>query len=143
MTHITMRKPDIVIRNGGVINLSANVVSRLDLREGDVISLMEDKSECYIYVPAAIELSSASQWTEEPYINEMAVTSGKTISYMVNDSDRKRTYADGSTASYYWTRSPSTDYTTRICVVDSSGYIYYYSYGIPTSSYGVLIEISF
>ena len=100
-------------------------------------------SECYIYVPAAIELSSASQWTEEPYINEMAVTSGKTISYMVNDSDRKRTYADGSTASYYWTRSPSMDYTTRICVVDNDGYIYYYSYGTPTSSYGVLIEISF
>lgn len=50
MTHITMRKPDIVIRNGGVINLSANVVSRLELREGDVISLLEDKSECYIYV---------------------------------------------------------------------------------------------
>ena len=50
MTHITMRKPDITIRNGGVINLSANVVSHLNLREGDVISIMEDKAECYLYV---------------------------------------------------------------------------------------------
>ena len=100
-------------------------------------------SECYITVPAAIELNSSSTWLEEPYINEMAITSGKTISYMVNDSDRRRTYADGTSVSYYWTRSPSTEYTTRICVVDNNGYIYYYSYGSPTNTYGVLIEISF
>lgn len=100
-------------------------------------------SECYITVPAAIELNRSSAWLEEPYINEMAITSGKTISYMVADSDRKRTFADGSTVSYYWTRSPSADYTTRICVVDNNGYVYYYSYGTPTNSYGVLIEISF
>lgn len=51
MTHIVMRKPDICIRNGGVINLSSNVVSALNLREGDVVSVMEDSDkELYLYV---------------------------------------------------------------------------------------------
>lgn len=102
------------------------------------------KSECYITIPAAIELTSSSTFTAVPYINEMAISSGKTISYMTSDAMRRRAYADG-TYSYYWTRSPNmySSYTTRVCYVDSSGYVNYYSSGYASNNHGVLIEISF
>lgn len=99
-------------------------------------------SECYITIPAAIELSSNSTFSAAPYVNEMAISNGKTISYMTSDAMRKRTYIDGTT-SYYWTRSPSTYYTQRVCTVDSGGYLSYYNYGSSSSANGVLIELSF
>lgn len=102
------------------------------------------KSECYITIPAAIELSSSSTFTAVPYVNEMAISSGKTISYMTSNAMRKRAYVDGA-YSYYWTRSPSmySSYTNRVCYVDSYGDVYYYSSGYASNNNGVLIEISF
>ena len=102
-------------------------------------------SDCYITIPAAIELDASSTYSQDPYNSEMDITKGKTISYMINDAARKRMYVEGLYA-YYWTRSPSTyTYSSSSCymvVVDSGGYVYRYS-GYLTNQYGVLIEISF
>jgi hypothetical protein len=124
------------------------VQTKLLLKKVTVQSSIGDSShdisscECYITIPAAVELSSASTWTAAPYVNEMAIASGKTISYMISDAKRQRAY-DGGSSAYYWTRSPSVYQSNRICYVDSGGYVTYYSSGYASNSYGVLIEISF
>lgn len=92
-------------------------------------------SECYVYVPAIIELSKASTFNAEPYIYE-----GSTISYMVTNEDRKRAYVDGGYNSY-WTRSPNVQYPNYMYQINSDGSDYGY-----TNSYneaGILLEISF
>ena len=99
-------------------------------------------SECYITIPAAVELSNSSTYQAAPYVNEIAISSGKTISYMTSNPMRKRSYDNGSYGTY-WTRSPSTYYTTRVVCVDYDGYVYDYYYGYASNAYGVLIEISF
>lgn len=101
-------------------------------------------SECYITVPAAIELSST--YAVSPYINEMAVSSGKTISYMTSDTNRIRAFADGATSTY-WLRSPYVNYTRYVLYIDSAGSLnyntYYYNYSYADNARGVVIEISF
>ena len=97
-------------------------------------------SECYITIPSVIEISNSSTYNIEPYISEMAIASGKTISYMTSNDSRKRAYADGD-YTYYWLRSPSVLYTRYVFTVDSTGYVSQYEY--PDYSRGVLIEISF
>lgn len=49
--NLSMKRPDVCFRRGA-INLSKSVVSKLQLRDGDVISIMEDTrlNEVYIYV---------------------------------------------------------------------------------------------
>ena len=90
-------------------------------------------SNCYIYVPALIELSSST--TDEPYVNEDA-----TIEYMVSDSDRIRKDHTG-TAIEYWTRSPNKGYTSYFYYVKSDGTTS--GFGQPSANeYGVVIEFS-
>jgi hypothetical protein len=100
-------------------------------------------SECYITIPAAVELVNNSTFNSSPYVNEMAVASGKTISYLTSNAERVRRNVVDGVAQNYWTRSPSTYYSNYFVYVDSGGNIGYYYYGYPTSSYGVVIEISF
>lgn len=99
-------------------------------------------SNCYITIPAVIELTTSSTYYAVPYINEMAILEGQTISYMTSSTARRRAYDNGTYASYL-TRSPSTSYTSRVCMIYSDGSVYNSYQGYPTTNYGVLIEISF
>ena len=92
-------------------------------------------SECYVTIPAAIEMSNESAVNKEPYTSE-----GSTISYMTSDSMRKRSYVDGDYA-YYWLRSPNVAYASYIYQVDADGKLYGFANAYNTS--GILIEISF
>ena len=91
-------------------------------------------SDCYITVPALVEVSSG--YTLEPYNSE-----GTAISYLHDNNSRKRAF-DGGNYYAYWTRSPNADYTNYVYRVDENGAIQ----GITqpnSNSLGVLIEISF
>ena len=90
-------------------------------------------SNCYITIPALIEVDSSQ--TSEPYNSE-----GTSISYMSNNTARKRSF-DGGNYNAYWTRSPNVGYTNYIWRVDENGQ----PQGITnaSTSLGVLIEISF
>lgn len=90
-------------------------------------------SNCYITVPALIEVDSSQ--TSEPYNSE-----GIAISYMSNNSARKRSFDNGDSFAY-WTRTPNVGYPNYIWRVDENGAVQ----GISSAStnLGVLIEISF
>lgn len=90
-------------------------------------------SDCYIAIPALIEVDSSQ--TSEPYNSE-----GTAISYMSNNTARKRAF-DGGDYGAYWTRSPNTGYVNYIWRIDENGAVQ----GITnaTTSLGVLIEVSF
>jgi len=92
-------------------------------------------SDCYITIPAIIELCNESSVNIDPYIYE-----GSTISYMISESVRKRAFKDGDYASY-WTRSPNISYSSSyIYQIDANGKAY--GFGTPKTASGVLIEIS-
>ena len=97
-------------------------------------------SECYITIPSIIEISNSSTYNVEPYISEMAIVSGKTISYMTSNDRRKRAY-DGGDYYEYWLRSPNASYSRYVYTVDGTGYVDGYEY--PDYTRGVLIEVSF
>lgn len=90
-------------------------------------------SNCYITIPALIEVDSSQ--TSEPYNSE-----GTVISYMSNNTARRRAF-DGGDYNAYWLRSPNIGYANYIWRVDENGQ----TQGITnaTTSLGVLIEISF
>lgn len=92
-------------------------------------------SDCYITIPAAIEVSNESTINTEPYTNE-----GSTISYMISDEKRKRAYVGGDYASY-WLRSPNASYANYIYQVEATGALY--GFANAYNKAGVLIEISF
>ena len=79
-----------------------------------------DISNCYITVPACIELSPTM--TSEPYVNE-----GTSISYMSTNDTRKRPY-DGGDYGRYWTRSPNASYSGYVYQVDEDGKLYLYDF---------------
>lgn len=89
-------------------------------------------SECYISIPACIEVDPTM--TSEPYVNE-----DKPISFMNTNETRKRCSEDGEYRSY-WLRSPNASYSSYIYTVDADGNLYGYHY--PNYTAGVLIEIS-
>lgn len=90
-------------------------------------------SNCYITIPALIEVDSSQ--TSEPYNSE-----GTSISYMSNNTARKRAFDSGD-YSAYWLRSPNVGYVNYVWRVDENGAVQ----GITntTTALGVLIEISF
>lgn len=94
-------------------------------------------SDCYITIPAAIEVGSTDSTIngKEPYTSE-----GVAISYLINQEARKRAF-DGGDNFAYWTRSPNAEYENYIWRVEADGQMQ----GITnaTTSLGVLIEISF
>lgn len=92
-------------------------------------------SDCYISIPAVIEVSNERDVNVEPYINE-----GSTISYMISNQMRKRSYVDGNYENY-WLRSPNASYSSYIYQVDAEGALYGFSN--PYNKAGVLIEVSF
>lgn len=103
-------------------------------------------TDCYIYIPAIIELANnKNDILAEPYYSE-ETASNKTIDYMVNNSDRIRTDSNG-TAIAYCTRSPKADHTQYFWYVKTDGDTSAFGQpSNPTSSnqtaYGVVIEFS-
>lgn len=95
-------------------------------------------SQCYIYIPSAIEMSNESQVNKEPYTSEL--TNPYTISYMTSADMRKRAY-DGGDYAQYWLRSPNVEYANYIYTVNASGEMY--GYVNAPETHGVLIELSF
>lgn len=91
-------------------------------------------SACYIYIPAAIEVTNESMFNVEPYIYE-----GSTISYMISNDARKRKYDNGAYANY-WLRSPNASYANYVYQVDENGAMY--GFANAYNSAGVLIEVS-
>lgn len=79
-------------------------------------------SDCYIAIPAAIEMEPGM--TTEPYVYE-----GTSIPYFTTNKSRICTYDDG-TAGSYWLRSPNVTYSSYYYRVDEGGglYGYYYPY---------------
>ena len=94
-------------------------------------------SDCYITVPALVEVESSYASTE-PYGSE-----GTPISYLHTPESRKRAFANGN-YNQYWTRSPSVNYDNYVWRVDADGAVTY-TQAITNvyNSLGVLIEISF
>lgn len=92
-------------------------------------------SQCYVSIPAAIELSNSYEVSGEPFVNE-----GETISYMTSNDARKRAAVDGDYTSY-WTRSQNVSYTNYIYTVNEQGDLY--GFNTAGTQNGVLIEISF
>lgn len=92
-------------------------------------------SQCYVSIPAAIELSNSYEVSGEPFVNE-----GEIISYMTSNDARKRAAVDGDYTPY-WTRSQNVSYTNYIYTVNEQGDLY--GFNTAGTQNGVLIEISF
>lgn len=92
-------------------------------------------SQCYVSIPAAIELSNSYEVSGDPFVNE-----GEIISYMTSNDARKRAAVDGDYTSY-WTRSQNVSYTNYIYTVNEQGDLY--GFNTAGTQNGVLIEISF
>lgn len=112
------------------------------IKQVKVISSIGDQStetstsNCYIYIPSIIELSSSI--SSEPYYSE-ETASNKTISYMVSDADRIRKDSNGNAVAYC-TRSPNADNNMYYHYVKTDGKTS--GFGQPTTEYGIVIEIS-
>lgn len=92
-------------------------------------------AQCYISIPAAIELSNSYEVSGEPFVDE-----GETISYMTSNDARKRAPVDGDYIPY-WTRSQNVSYTNYIYTINEQGDLY--GFNTAGTQNGVLIEISF
>lgn len=94
-------------------------------------------SSCYVAIPSIYEL--VPTMNSAPYTSE-----GTPISYMVNQSDRIRAYADGS-ADEYWTRSPlyhaTQHYTNYVYSISATGAASGYN-NPNSSSKGILVLLS-
>lgn len=77
-------------------------------------------SDCYFFIPSAIELDSSM--SDEPYVYE-----GQTISFMTNNASRIKHNADGEAVAYY-TRSPNVAYEGYFYDVEASGEVYGFHY---------------
>lgn len=89
-------------------------------------------SDCYFFIPSAIEVSSSM--IEEPYIYE-----GQTISYMTGNESRIKHNADGEPTKY-WLRSPFVNYDGYFYAIEETGELYGFHY--PSESLGVTVEFS-
>lgn len=89
-------------------------------------------SDCYLTIPAAIEVEPAM--SVEPYIYE-----GSPIPYMATNISRIRSF-DGGEAFSYWLRSPNVTSAGYFNKVTEEGDVYGYYY--PQYADGVLIELS-
>ena len=101
----------------------------------DIIS-----SGCYVTIPALYDVND--NLSNDTYKGEVYDTNG-TISFMTKPADRIRTFDGDSEGVAYWLRSPaigtwSTGYVWRVAENGSTEQV-----TSPTSSLGILIELSF
>lgn len=97
----------------------------------------KSESDCYIVVPAVIDVFNDSSVNTEAYQSESV---GGTIAYLDSPAARRRAYKDGAYAKY-WLRSPNAGSAVYIYQVDDAGNVT--GYGTSSSKCGVLIELSF
>ena len=98
-------------------------------------------SDCYVAVPAAIELFSNNyNISTEPYTSEGGVLESPTITYMTSASARIRTQANGTAIDYY-TRSPHVEYSNYFWYIDADGQLT--SYYTSSTPRGIVVELSF
>lgn len=89
-------------------------------------------SDCYFFIPSAIEVSSLM--TDEPYVYE-----GQTISYMTGNESRIKHNAEGR-ATKYWLRSPFATYDGYFYAIEETGELYGFHY--PSEQLGVTVMFS-
>lgn len=90
------------------------------------------ESQCYFFVPCAVEVNNGSTFTSEPYINE--VITNQTISYFTDQSSRVKITPDGVAANY-WLRSPNYDLANYFWMVQANGSMSGYNYPNDTNVY--------
>ena len=90
-------------------------------------------SDCYFFVPSAIEVSSSM--SSEPYIYE-----GQTISFMTDNASRIKKNAAGL-ATGYWTRSPNASYLGYFYAVMDTGELYGFYYPSDENSIATMFCI--
>ena len=98
-------------------------------------SIEVTESNCYIAIPALIEVDSSTTASSTPYLDE----ADSTISYMGSNEARKRAY-DGGNVAAYWLRTPRADHASYVYTVDASGKVY--GFNNPYSQNGILVELS-
>ena len=112
------------------------------IKQVKVISSVGNKSaeistsNCYIYLPAVIELSD--DFAYEPYISE-ETASDKTITFFDSSSKRIR-YNANNVATEYWTRSPDVNSDSYFYRVKTDGTIN--QFVTPSTTNGLVIEFS-
>ncbi|MEF2846111.1 MAG: DUF6273 domain-containing protein, partial [Eggerthellaceae bacterium] len=89
-------------------------------------------SDCYFFIPSAIEVSSSM--IDEPYVYE-----GQTISYMTGNESRIKHNAEGR-ATKYWLRSPFATYDGYFYAIEETGELYGFHY--PSEQLGVTVMFS-
>lgn len=109
------------------------VKSNDGIQNGNLFYNEVTSSNCYIAIPALIEVDAYQ--TSEPFNSE-----GTPISYMSNNTARKRAF-DGGDYSAYWLRSPSVGHANYVYRVDENGAVQPITNA--ATDLGVLIEISF
>lgn len=90
-------------------------------------------SNCYIYIPAAIEVSSGFNY--EPYASEGTVTN-----WLTSDNTRIRSHRDEEAATTWHTRSPNVSSDAYVWYVTETGHPETYTYGYTYR--GVVIMFS-
>lgn len=96
-------------------------------------SLEISTSDCYIAIPAAIEVEPTM--TSDPYVNE-----GVSIPYLTTNQSRICTYDDGTSGSY-WLRSPNVSYSSYVYRVDDGGGLYGYYYPYDSGAVRIMFSI--
>lgn len=89
-------------------------------------------SDCYFFIPSAIEVSSSM--IDEPYVYE-----GQTIGYMTGNESRIKHNAEGR-ATKYWLRSPFATYDGYFYAIEETGELYGFHY--PSEQLGVTVMFS-
>lgn len=109
------------------------------LKQVQIASSVGDKStevstsDCYIAIPAAIEVEPSM--SSEPYIYE-----GTSIPYLTTNQSRVCTYDDGTSGSY-WLRSPNVSYSSYYYRVDDGGGLYGYHYAYDEGGVRIMFSI--
>ena len=95
-------------------------------------SLEVATADCYIAIPAAIEVDSSK--TSDPYISE-----GSSIDFLTTNASRILYDKDGNAVAY-WTRSPNKDQASYVWLVGTTGSLS--GFNVPTSDYAIRIMFS-
>lgn len=90
------------------------------------------ESQCYFFIPSAIEVNNASTFVSEPYVNE--VITNETISYFTDQASRIKYTPDG-VAVNYWLRSPNYDLANYFWMVQANGSMSGYNYPNDSNVY--------
>ena len=124
-----------------------SLLKRVKVRSTDGVGSSIVESDCYVTIPALVELCNDYRDTE-PYNDEIKngedSSLTKCVSYIKEvstEASPDRTRKINGVATEYWTRSPSIGYSNYVCYIDATGMANKIG-GYPYYSKGVLIELS-